>query len=553
MTDVREDASVEQAVQQPTSEVEALRKENEELKRQLEEMKQALKTTQDELATLKQNPGTPSGDNAQSWAENPEAEEVNVNRLYRFGSSSLEKNEVRDVLKWLKDPYKSEIRNFIKEDKIRELQEYLNKLIDDNVIDKSELKRVCEGKGIWLYENGHILTDWKFWPQTMEVIKMLKETQQGGEQQGGEQQEGEQQGGEQQGGEQQEGEQQEWEQQGGEQQGGEQQEWEQQGGEQQEWEQQEGEQQEWEQQEGEQQEWEQQEGEQNDAESNEEVEEMPWLDDLKIEDLWTWDNNWNFIFKDWLIDEETGELILGEDRKIAKIEEEGEWVWYMVRNGLLRIWNIKNGVLDWYWVEFYPYGDEYRDERAEPNLRWVKCWWKWEEGKLKNWVKIVREVGVDGVDLSVDGVNIREKRVDIKIELEDWKPTKCYVAENESMSADFESREDGLYLKNGDNILKLKSDYSATHIMKILYDYKDQEWTFSTDLAEGYKSKKLVWNPADWGEKKVVYTYADDLVVDEVLSSEGMVLAWWLNEFRKQGGEQQEGEQQEGEIEQQQE
>ena len=84
---------------------------------------------------------------------------MNVNRLYRFGNSSLDKNEVRDVLKGLKDPYKSEIWNFIKENKIRELQEYLNKLIDDNVIDKSELKRVCEGKGIWLYENGHIITD----------------------------------------------------------------------------------------------------------------------------------------------------------------------------------------------------------------------------------------------------------------------------------------------------------------------------------------------------------------------------------------------------------
>jgi cell division septum initiation protein DivIVA len=66
MTDIGEDRSVEQAVQQPTDEVEALRRENEELKRQLEEMRQTLKTTQDELATLKQNPGAQSGENPSS-------------------------------------------------------------------------------------------------------------------------------------------------------------------------------------------------------------------------------------------------------------------------------------------------------------------------------------------------------------------------------------------------------------------------------------------------------------------------------------------------------
>ena len=82
-----------------------------------------------------------------------------MNRLYKFGKSSLEQNEVKDVLKGLKEPYKSEIRRFIKENQIKELQDYLNKLIDENVIDKSELKRVCEGKGIWVYENGHILSD----------------------------------------------------------------------------------------------------------------------------------------------------------------------------------------------------------------------------------------------------------------------------------------------------------------------------------------------------------------------------------------------------------
>jgi predicted RNase H-like nuclease (RuvC/YqgF family) len=66
MADPREGAVVEQVPQQTTDEVERLRKENEELKRQLEEMKQALKSTQDELATLKQNPGTQSGETPSS-------------------------------------------------------------------------------------------------------------------------------------------------------------------------------------------------------------------------------------------------------------------------------------------------------------------------------------------------------------------------------------------------------------------------------------------------------------------------------------------------------
>ena len=59
--------------------------------------------------------------------------------------------------------------------------------------------------------------------------------------------------------------------------------------------------------------------------------------------------------------------------------------------------------------------------------------------------------------------------------------------------------------------MKLKSRYAATKIIKILYDYKDQEGEFSTDMSEGIKSKKLLWNPSE-GDKKVVYRYTEDLV-----------------------------------------
>jgi hypothetical protein len=42
-----------------------------------------------------------------------------------------------------------------------------------------------------------------------------------------------------------------------------------------------------------------------DKEEKEKREEKEWFEDLKIDDLWTWDNDWNFSFKDWLINEET--------------------------------------------------------------------------------------------------------------------------------------------------------------------------------------------------------------------------------------------------------
>ena len=459
MTNPGEGAVVEQVAQQPIDEVERLRKENEELRKQLEETRQALKSTQDELANLKQNPGTQSGETPSSWSEESASEDVNVNRLYKFGNSSLEQNEVREVLKWLKDPHKSEIRKFIKENQIKEMQDYLNKLIDENVIDKSELKKVCEEKGIRVYENGHILADGKFWPQTMEAVKMLKKVQEEQPQEGEQPQE-----------------QQEW---------------------------------------------------------NEQLGEMLWLNDLKIEDLGIWDRDWNFIFKDWLIDEESQELILGDDIKLSKLEDGGEWLWYYVTNGRLSIWNFESGVLNWKWIEFYPYWDEYREEERDPNLYWTKLQWEWEGGEFKNGMQTVKEDGLD-----------------VHIVVEDWLATKCYL-DDESKAFDFENIGDSLYLKNWENDLKLKNRYSAATIMKILYDYKDQEGEFSSDLSEGMRSKKLLRNPS-MGEKKVVYWYADNLT-ESPLQSEGSALAFWLNECRKveQQEEQQQEEQQQEEQEEQ--
>ena len=250
---------------------------------------------------------------------------------------------------------------------------------------------------------------------------------------------------------------------------------------------------------------------------DEEIPEKSRLDALTIDDLWVWELNWNwnFEFHSGVINEETKELTV-KDKTIPMIENGGEWFWYIVKDGLVRIWNIKNGVLDWYGVEFYPYWDEFQEE-GNYNAYWIKLQWEWKEGEFKDWLEIVRE-----------------NWLIIDIEIKEWKPTKAY-SEDESISVDFENREDGLYLKNKNSTLKLKNKYSSVAIIKILHDYKDKEWSFSTDLSEGYKSKKIIWTPADWDEKEVkeVYRYADNLISDEMFESEGLRLSGWLNEYRE--------------------
>ena len=411
MTDIGDDRVVEQTTQQP-DEVEALRQENEKLKKQLEETMQTLKIIQDELANIRKISGAQSGENPSSWSENPDAEEVNLDKLYKFGNSSLEKNEVRNVLQKLKEPYKTEILKFIKENQIKELQDYLNNLIDENVINKSELRRVCEGKGIWIYENGHILNDGKFGPQTMEAIKMLEKTDEEVREESNKDGEEPQETidkkdefenvkvkeevdvpeeKEVEAGDLVEGlpewatvEFKEWK---------------------------------WvdKMKEREEQEvtvivkmWEKvkeiviivkiEDGKikikekEEEKKEDEEIPEKSRLDALTINDLWVWDLNWNwkFEFESGLINEKTKELTV-KDKTIPMIEDGGEWFWYVVKDGLVRIWNIKNGVLDWYGVEFSPYWDDLKEIIGNYNDYWIKMQWEWKEGELKDWLEIVRE------------------------------------------------------------------------------------------------------------------------------------------------------------------
>ena len=74
----------------------------------------------------------------------------------------------------MKDPYKSEIYEFVKNNNVLGLQKYLNWKIDAQEIDVSKLRETLSTKRIWLNGN-HILEDWKFWPQTLETIKFLLE------------------------------------------------------------------------------------------------------------------------------------------------------------------------------------------------------------------------------------------------------------------------------------------------------------------------------------------------------------------------------------------
>ena len=98
--------------------------------------------------------------------------EIAVNRLYKFWAYTLDGNEVENVLNNLNGDHKTKIEDFIKNNKIEDLQKYLNGLIDSWAINKEQLINNCNEKWIWL-RDWHIFEDWKFWPQTFEAIKSL--------------------------------------------------------------------------------------------------------------------------------------------------------------------------------------------------------------------------------------------------------------------------------------------------------------------------------------------------------------------------------------------
>ena len=149
-----------------------------ELRKQLEEAKKQLEATKAELDALKagQTVPTPSiepGNNtiASFWWEN----DIDT-PLYGWNwREKITKKDVLDVVNALKEPFNTEITNFIKKNDIEGLQKYLNQKIKDWKIDVDKLKEALEAKRIRF--DGSILEDWKFGPQTLETIKFILQQQ----------------------------------------------------------------------------------------------------------------------------------------------------------------------------------------------------------------------------------------------------------------------------------------------------------------------------------------------------------------------------------------
>ena len=141
---------------------------------QLREQLDALKKQVDEMSKVLQQ--RQSWENPQWGGDQVNDSELNVDdvHLYRWWGERLEKNWVLEVIKSLKEPYKTEVNWFVKGKDILGLQRYLNAKIDSWAIDKTKIEAALSAKRIWL-RGGHLLEDWKFWPQTLETIRVLAE------------------------------------------------------------------------------------------------------------------------------------------------------------------------------------------------------------------------------------------------------------------------------------------------------------------------------------------------------------------------------------------
>ena len=286
-----------------------------------------------------------------------------------------------------------------------------------------------------------------------------------------------------------------------------------------------------------------------------EKKETAWFEGLKIEDLWEWEEDGNFKFKDWLVDLESGELTVN-DRKFAKLEEGASWFGYLLGDKELFLWNFEDGKLNWKWVKFNSHRDEFeRDEHRPANATWIKYCWNFENGMLNEWVQIISDSTYDMKNWN---------KFDLYIDINGWEPINCYT-EDKQFSFEFENYNDGLYLKNWENGLRLKDAnmYHAYDIVKILYDYKDKEGEFYVDFSSdaGTKTKKLLRKPATGdvetvdflsdagiktkktlrnpvtGDVETVHLHADDLI-ETIGWTEGLTLASWLNECRNNVSEQ---------------
>lgn len=155
------------------------------LEAQLADLKKQLEATREASATSESAVDTGSSATWASWSGSwPEytvqsvaPSEVDGLRLYKWGRESITKAQVLEIVNGLKEPYNTEVSDFIKQNNIKWLQKYLNSKIDSWEIDLAGLRDALTRKGIWLEGGNHIREDNKFWPQTLETIRFFAKEQ----------------------------------------------------------------------------------------------------------------------------------------------------------------------------------------------------------------------------------------------------------------------------------------------------------------------------------------------------------------------------------------
>lgn len=149
-----------------------------ELRKQLEETRKQLEATKKELDDLKAWRTTPT-EAVQPTREHLASfsweDDIDTPLYGWWGREKITKRDVLEVVNGLKEPYNTEITNFIKSNDIEGLQKYLNKMIKDGKIDVEKLEAALKAKDITF--DGAILEDGKFGPQTLETIKFILQQQ----------------------------------------------------------------------------------------------------------------------------------------------------------------------------------------------------------------------------------------------------------------------------------------------------------------------------------------------------------------------------------------
>ena len=158
--------------QSQSQEIADLKKQLEETKKQLENTKKQLDDLKKTQTTTPENPASDRRVTVQSfgWENDIDTELYGWNK-----GEKITKKEVLDVVNALKEPFNTEITDFIKSNNIDGLQKYLNQKIKDWKIDVSGLEAALKAKNIRF--DGSILEDWKFGPQTLETIKFILQQQ----------------------------------------------------------------------------------------------------------------------------------------------------------------------------------------------------------------------------------------------------------------------------------------------------------------------------------------------------------------------------------------